>query len=292
MDDMRNLLIIIPSIIAIIGGVGKVSYNLFIESVKYQYKRVPAQQTNIGIIFNVALFTIIIIDIVGVILLFISFVIGTSSENKTDGATAPIIVVLIIMIILSGINFNALRNKYINKLTKHKYKRVGKLMFLSIIVNGFFWGGILIVLILSVVNTIIKRIDIKSNLGAVVFESSLTDNDYYIILACCAVAVFCMIFFMISLSLFEVGTVVNKDITYYIIRKGNVISCECYLDYIEYYLVVDSGAERYIKKSDVMEIKKLKGNLDPSIKKKKKYKKNAKIKLRKCVRRNRQNTDN
>lgn len=289
-DDIRNLLIIIPSIIAIIGGIGKISYNFFIESVKYEYKRVPAQQTNIGIMFNVALCIIIIIDIVGVALLFIGFIIGSSSENKMDATTVPLAWILIIMIILSGVNFNIVRTKYIDKLNKHKYEKVVGWTFLSIIINIIFWGLISIILSLVSMSTIIKGINIKSNLGRLVFESSLTYNDYYGITVCGIIAVFCVILFMISLSLFEIAYIVNKYDTYYIIRKDDVISCECYLDYIDYYLVIDNGVERYIKKSDVTEIKKVKGKLTLSIKKKRRFNCN-KVRLRKYIKRNRQNTD-
>lgn len=290
LDDMRNLLIIIPSIIAIIGGVGKVSYNLFIESVKYQYKRVPAQQTNIGIIFNVALYIIIIIDILGIVLAFIGFM-GASSESKIDMTNAPLAGILIIMIILSAFNFNKIRAKYIDKLNKNKYEKIGLLTFMSIIINIIFWGVLSIVLIIFFINIISERIAIKSNLGAWVFESSLTDTDYNGILLWGTTTVFCIIFFMISICLIEVGYLINKNINYYIIRKGNVISCECYLDYKEYYLVIDKGIERYIKKSDVIEIKKVKGNLNPNIKSKKRLKKRVKIKSRKFIKRNRRKTD-
>lgn len=291
LDKIRNLLIVIPSIIAIIGGVGKISYNLFIESVKHEYKRVPAQQTNIGIMFNVALFTIIILDILIVVLAFIGFIIGTSSENKMNITTGYLSLPIIASIIILGANFSMLRTKYINKLNKYEYKKLGGWNFLSIIGNIIIWGVILLILIAAIINAISKRIEVKYNLGELVFENYLSNNDYNALVNCISMVIFCIILFMISLSLFEVRNEINRVVTYYIIRKDNVISCECYLDYTEYYLVIDNGIERYIKKSDVIEIKKVRGNLNPNIKKKKKFKKRVKLKSRKFIKRNRQNTD-
>ena len=271
LEKIRNLLIIISSLITIIGGVGKIAYNLFIESVKYQYKRVPAQQTNVGIVFNVLFCTATIIDILGVSSIFIRFIIGATSENKTEMTTFILPIVFITSIILLGVNFNIVRNKYIHKLTRHKYryKKVGIWSFIAIILNIFCWGLLSLILISSIMTDISESIYLKSNSGTLIFESYLTGNDYEQLLNNSFIVIFFIVLFMISLSLLEMAFVVNKDSVYYFIRKDSVISCESYLEYIEYYLIVQNGSERYIKKSDVIEIEKINNSLKINKKKKK-----------------------
>lgn len=129
LDDIRNLLLIIPAIFALIGGIGKVSHNLFIETVKYKYKRVPDKQSNIGIMLSAILGVAAIIDLLALIALFISFINNPFNniceENINIGLLniGPFAFVLLLMMIWTLIIFFTIRLEYIEKLSKNKYKK-------------------------------------------------------------------------------------------------------------------------------------------------------------------------
>lgn len=100
-------------------------------------------------------------------------------------------------------------------------------------------------------------ISIESDSGLLAFKSILTDIDYNGLIFSSILLILSVSLFMISVSLFEVINAINKDIIYYIIRKENVDSCELYLEYDEYFMIIDNeGTERYIKKSEIIEIDK------------------------------------
>ena len=278
LDKIRNLLIVIPSIITVIGVISKIFYNLFMESVRYEYDDEAIQQSKSSIIFRALLGLVFIIDIIGLGLLFnqtiTKFVNGKLSSSNTNnavGITSTIIsVIIIISLIVLGYIFSKVRKTYILKLNQNKYKKINKLILILNIINTFFWGAASLIFIYTIYYMISIGIDIKSNnLGELIFESALTGIDYYGLIICGIVFILCISLFMLCISFYGIIDKINKDVTYYIIRRDDVILSKCYLDYIGYYLVIDKGVERYIKKSDVIEIKKVRGNLKSNIKKEK-----------------------
>lgn len=290
LDKISKLVIAIPSVITLIGVLGKISYNLFIESVKYKYKRVPAQQTTIGIIFNTILCITVIVDILGIFLLFAALIIGfingkfigniTStyiSEKAEKSITLLIMIFISVMLIYLIHTFSKLRIEYNNKLNGLIHNKIKKIMFILILGNVALWGILALLLIILTIYTIKEGITIKSNGGILVFESVLTEIDYNLVFTGSVTTILCVTLFMISLSLIEIIDSINEDSTYSLITKDRVISCKCYLEYKEHYLIIDGNIERYIKRDDVIEIER--ANLNRQ--KKKKYKKKEKHSLRK-----------
>lgn len=67
-----------------------------------------------------------------------------------------------------------------------------------------------------------------------------------------------LISLIISISLLNVIEMLESNCMYEIIIEQEVIMCRCYLEYEEYYLIFVNGMERYINKSKIKEVRKLK----------------------------------
>ncbi|POO87262.1 hypothetical protein, partial [Clostridium sp. 3-3] len=63
---------------------------------------------------------------------------------------------------------------------------------------------------------------------------------------------------IITISLCSIMKALKEDIAYYLVTQNESIICRFFLEYEEYYLIIMQGNEKYIRKTDVKIIRKIK----------------------------------
>jgi hypothetical protein len=273
-EQIGKIAIILPAVITFMGLLGNITYNFLIETIKYKYKRVPGQQSGAGIIFNVFKSLIIIIYICIIVLSIIGIIISLKHgqlienlthknfNNDTDkNLMNKIIVIIGAIAIYFMYSFFSFRDSYKNKLKGYKVKKVNKIKsILNLLI--LFVSGILIVLLLVFEGQLISsNIEIIFKNG-IVYKNNLDIIDYKSIFFVFIIGLLTSIVFMISLSLKEIINTINEEKIYSFFTSNDIILCKCYLEFKDYYLIIEKDIERYIKKECVIEVRKVNSKLD------------------------------
>lgn len=264
MNYLRNLLLTLTAVGAVLSFYIKVCRDFFIETVKSNYKNVPGKQSIFEIIVKWAMYSLFILDGV-VILLFILTKGEILFENITNTEVQDLwlkvfsIVILIFCsssLICTLYSFYKVKRYFIDKLEDKYKKTVGiktKIwiyisMAMSLIV--FLVGSAVIILNIYIKVTLVKE---GRNF---IFINSASKDDINNYISWVAISFVCLTIYIILNSINEFAKTINENCTYIILTDAEDIVCNSYLEYNECYLVFRNGVQRYISKSKVKEINK------------------------------------
>lgn len=238
MDELRGSLLLFGTMFTMLGVLIKVINDFFINVIKMKYQNVPGKQSSFSFILQ-------IITYIGVIVGFVSWIISiTRNQSNTLNLKPSIIILsLILSFFLFAPIFNAvnlflnLRTYFIDKLENGKINRMDKKYKKKIRL----WRNMsLIIPVISLFILISKLYEDK--------ETLIFWGGY---------AFFLFICFAILLRLEDIYNSLVKNDIYILKLKDEKVICKLYLEFEEFYLLYEDKHERYIKKSEVSEIRKV-----------------------------------
>lgn len=240
--DMVDFVVSLSSFLVIIGGVVKLFKDFFMEIVKFKYRNIPCKLSVFEVLIKLGMACVILFDIVAILVQIFNLVVNRGSAgflvNDGEGLLWIIgFIGAIVWLINIGVLFWELSNiydKFISYLENSTKKEVNKLDFwrISIVI---FLSSIYILMWTYV----IFELDIKSIIGL----SSLGIST--------------VISGIIAISLLEVYKTLKNREKYILYTDKELIACNMFLEYNNYYLIFEDGIERFIKKDEVKEIRKI-----------------------------------
>ncbi|MGG7176211.1 hypothetical protein ACQPU1_01365 [Clostridium paraputrificum] len=231
---IRNTLITATTIVTTLGIYVKATDNFTINTIRNKYKNVPAKQSIFNTVIKLFGYIIIISYLFLIVMIFIyvkqiGILESIKPKMKFEGPTISIIlgIMLAVFFFISissvFLNFNKIRSSFINKIKNESYDKVKNI---NIILNraGMLTSGVVIVYWIVYVFLMLRtKINIVSKNGTYIFENNISDYEISNVIFASFVAFVCLTSF---------------------------------LEYDEYYLIFENGIERYIKKSEIKEIRK------------------------------------
>lgn len=254
---IRDYLVVITTGITILGIFIKNLNNFFLDLIKSKYEPIPAKQKLFDTIIKTVTYIILIIELIFLALIITSIFdkyLESEPVKKNLGMLSCIAWILILLIVTTFGLTMYLSNKlaYIfrdnhGEKTKSKKKYVELLLNLKIfkdnkkVLNMFnkvmaiFMAAICVIFIISYI--------LNKN-----FQSAGVMGLFFII----AISMF-----IISNSLTPAIDVVNHKYNYYMVMKsGDVLITNFFLEFEDNYLIFKNGIQRYISKQEVKEIQK------------------------------------
>ncbi|MDB2160494.1 MULTISPECIES: hypothetical protein [Clostridium] len=264
MNYLRNLLLTLTTVGAVLSFYIKVCRDFFIETVKSNYKNVPGKQSIFEIITVWVMYSSVIIYIVLVILFILtkgSIVNIRSTDSIIQDKVVYLIATTILLLFFNslgclGISFFKLRRYFIYKLEGKYIKRLGNKMRLWISVSIITSLLLFLLGIFIVVYYPILQISLLKEGRNFIFINTLSVDEIYAFATYGIISFIGLTFFIILNGMREIAKTINEKCTYIILTDTEEIACNSYLEYNEYYLVFRNGMQRYISKSKVKEIDK------------------------------------
>ncbi|MDR3597723.1 hypothetical protein [Clostridium sp.] len=262
MSNIRDILVIITTIITILGVFIKALNNLFLDCIKNKYMNVPAKQSIFDTVFKSISYIALVIDIIYMFFM-LAVVIKSDSAELIDNTIIPkntiqsialVIVLLFMYIILStGQIFistvEALRKTIKTKDKSLKSERKYRL-------KAFFYKYII------GINLINKIISISfaglSTITIIYISMSGTiQQNTGTAITIILIGIVGLSMFIISNSITPALKMLKKQDLYYLITKSDTIICRFFLEYLNFYLIVEKDCERYISRGEIIEIRKI-----------------------------------
>lgn len=244
----------------------KAFYNFFMSIVKIKYEEVPGKQS----MFSVIIQWIGYIGFFVYLIILGSFIIKNFygeefliTKNMTPAYFIVLIIFFIVMIstVLASIS-TMQKFKYLNKVFRNKLE--GELIALEDNIemknkkNIYTFSISIVMFLIVIVEVISKNISVM-NSKILLFDNN-EDIEFFLIALVMEIIISTML--IISINMKEIiKTIRSKDL-YLILIDDEEIYCGCYLEYRNHYLVIkkDKKIERYISKSKVKEIRKIRSN--------------------------------
>jgi len=263
LDNIRNALLIITTAGIIIGIYVRSLNGYFIESIKCKYKYVPGQQSTFEMVINII--SAIIFAIYFIALVIVIFLIGVKSselnilsylqtnwrQDYTVVVTAFICGLPLIITFCINIMCDKLRtlftNKMNNKTVNSSFKVYKRATIVAILISAIY----LLLNLYVITKYNLEAQDIQTNLIFLILIIACTTN------------------IIILFSLKTIITELSANVNYTFHMNKMKITCKCYLEYKEYFLVLEDGAEKFIKKSEIIQIEKIEINKRSKTKKRK-----------------------
>ncbi|WP_143314226.1 hypothetical protein [Clostridium sp. HBUAS56017] len=267
LEQIRNFLLTLTAIGTVVGFFIKTVNDFFMKSIRKRYKNVPGKQTIFEIIVEWIAYIIVFIYlfVAGTLIItsiansdwhWVSANIQIGEINYGNFVGIAIVIAFFFSICAPIFAWSSVSNLFILKLEKglcHKVKRITKkIITLGVIASSITTSGG-IYLIWALLDQKVKLV-VKNS--SYFLENNLGDDDMKMILLVGFALFFTITAFIILNSLKEICKVIDKLQMYILCTSKENIICRCYLEYDEYYLLFENGTERYIKKSEVKEIKK------------------------------------
>lgn len=266
-DEIRNSLITLTTIITVLGVYIKVVDSFIINTIKSEYKNIPIKQSvfNIMITFAgyilVSLYFIFIIK--GVIHIYKngfleSFSLNVNLEKPNLGTALGLILAIAFLSTLTVvmINVGKTRSAFINKLENKSYEKIKRYT------RGINYYGIISAIVVNLYCIIYLYLVILTNIkfvnssGIYIVENYINDEELSSIAFSASMLFISFTSFLLLNSFREIHNAVNESKMYILFTNKETIVARCFLEYDEYYLIFEDGIERYIKKSEVKEIRK------------------------------------
>lgn len=261
MEDLRNIILTLSGLGALLGVYINFSSNFFTERIKTTFKNGPIKNSSVRVVISWIISLIMLIDIIAITIFFIGLTnsgvtlseVSIWDSNNSLGENLTIIAFLI-SLLSPIIVWGKVKSAFTYKLINNKTKKIGKLFK---VIN---LGGLVSSAFLSAIPAIM--------IGISIYEGIKIENNTieFILTIDKETLIYSMIMifinvtaFIVSFSLFEVIRSIGEKYQY-ILKGSKNISCINYLDYEDYYLVFNKGKETYIRKSDVKEILKINNN--------------------------------
>lgn len=242
-NDIRNWLLLIGTIITMVGiGVNWIN-NLFINTIKVKYQSVPGKQSRFSFIIQILVYVIVLISLASWVK---SMIYNNGAEsNSLANQYTPIIIIAAILAIIFIILpiwgtiyiYSRLMESYIAKLENRNISNLK--------MNYIIW--IRIIKYSSLVIPVVVFLILICRMYG--------DNKTLIFLI--GYCSFLFLFFCMLIRLENVYKHIISNNIYILKLKDEKIVCNLYLEYEEFYLVFEDQHERYIKKSEVSEIRKV-----------------------------------
>lgn len=251
---IKFIFYIIPIIIIFLKSID----NIFIESIKMRYSDVPGKLSDFSIIISFLGRLLVALDFIFCVIYIVLFFAG--SINLSSGATdvslskysilgIVLVVILMINIYLTIIEYNIIRSKYINMLEEKNDIQINKILN-KYLLKDFGNKSLKLNIILSYFNTAIY------GLLLLVYIIDIINNGYnensergnMIFLSCILLG--CLIMSVISNSLKKALSEMNEKKEYiFIYEDDQSIKTKLYLDFKDKYLIIKEGYEIFIPKN-------------------------------------------
>lgn len=264
MNYLRNLLLTLTTVGAVLSFYIKVCRDFFIETIKLNYKNVPGKQSIFEIITIWIMYSSIIIYIVWVIVFILtkgSMMNIKSTDIITQDRVAYLIAAIILILFLNSfsclvVSFHILRKYFIYKLERKCIKRVSNKMRLWIRGSKITSSLLCLIGMFVIIYYPMLQISLLKEDRNFIFINTLSVEEISTFATYGIIAFISLTFFIILNSMEEIAKALNENFTYIILTDTEEIACNIYLEYNEYYLVFRNGVQRYISKSKVKEINK------------------------------------
>ncbi|WP_027099343.1 hypothetical protein [Clostridium paraputrificum] len=251
MDNLRTFLTVMSMILTILGVLIKGINDFFINVIKMKYENVPGKQSSFSFVIQIMIYIVGIVTFIIWLLGALNIIITKSSTNGYYSIIVIIIGIIIAFLIFAPI-FNTtvvffdVMNEYIDKLEGGSFNR-HKENYKKTIVK---WKRLsLVVPIISLIILCTQQYLSKdSSLYILNKENSTIFAGYNFFLVVC---------FLFLIRLESIYNSIISNNLYIINTKEEKIKCRLYLEYSEFYLIFENGHERYIKKSEVVEVRKV-----------------------------------
>lgn len=246
-DTIKSLTIIVPAIIIYI----KTVHSLFIEIIKFKYKKSAGEESIFNIVLSIIGYAILAVEIVFFFLFIISILKGNKTYNPivllninpTISDIMGIIIVLIFLFMVYSVivNFARLIDSFRFKLENGAIDDMKKFYKRRINLNAFlilFLLCVFFVPFISVGYEVIK-------------EKNFSITLYFII-------GFIITMATVLHSLYKTWKDIYDERIYVLEGDGIFITCKLYLTYSDYFLIISEKEEKFISKSKIGIIRKIK----------------------------------
>lgn len=238
MDELRDSLLLFGTMFTILGVLIKSINDFFINVIKMKYQNVPGKQSSFSFVLQIIIYVVVIVG-------FVSWIVNVVRNQRNTLSVKPSIIILslIMSFFLFGPIFNSiylffnLKTYFIKKLENGKINRMDKKYKKKI----RFWRSMS--LIIPVISLFILIFELYKDKKTLIFWSGY--------------AFFLFICFAILLRLEDIYNSLVKNDIYILKLKDEKVICKLYLEFEEFYLLFENNHERYIKKSEVCEIRKV-----------------------------------
>lgn len=262
MSNVRDILVIITTIITMLGVFIKALNSLFLDCIKNIYRNVPAKQSIFDAVFKSICYISLVIDIIYMFFRLIIIIKSDSTgiidntiipQNATQFIALSIVLLFLYLILSTGQIFisavDELRRNIKPKNRNLKSKRTYKL---KVYFNKHIIG----------INFINKIISISfaglSTISIIYISMSGTmQHDTGASVTIILIGIVGLSMFIISNSMTPALKMLKKQDLYYLITKSDTIICRFFLEYLDYYLIVEDDCERYISRGEIIEIRKI-----------------------------------
>lgn len=252
---VRDVLVVVTTLITILSAIIKIGNNLLLDVMKSKFCEVPGKQS---MLLTVVKSIGLLVYTINCIILFFYIITSKSEIDKQISGIISVFkngdvissftvimyilffVMAIITITIFSYLINILKKMIYNINFLYKSKLMRRLNIFNIIVSLMF----------SSVSIICIAIIIGSS-----FAQKLNFSNYEALLFLSVILIFSLGIAVISFSSYSVMRFIESKQYYYIRTATEIIICRFYLEYKNYYLVIEDNTERFIKISEVKEIK-------------------------------------
>lgn len=253
LSHIKDLSLSLTTIITVLGIYTKTFNKLFLDIVKSRYNNVPGKQplfdTIIKSIMYIFCGTEIVTLIVSLIFQGKDKILGEGFKMNMDSIIGYALAILFGGLIYIFINsFSNLTLAFINKFENRRGLSTEKIRK----INKFNLYGSVFYLIICICALGVYIKSSKTNL--------LTSKDINAIVTIFSVTVISFTFCICSFSFKVIIEFLANNDTYIIYVEDESIYCSCYLEYEDHYLIRKNERDRYISRSKVKEIQKIRNN--------------------------------
>lgn len=272
LEKIRNISLLITGLGAVFSIYLKTFNGLAMDTIKGKYKNIPGRKSVFDAIIELIKYCFIVIYTILFSMAIMSFFtskeyeIVISSILKVDTYIDLVVILFALVSVVFPIasvsitinNFFEIKNKFIEKLENKEDIKVDSKLINHNKIGMFFSATITSIWLIFLVFIFTTGVDIVNNEGIYIFENNIPNDSISFLGILSFLAVISITSFIILNSLREIYIAINQE-EYYILNINNrEISCQLYLEYEEYFLIFENETEKYIKKSEVKEIIKLK----------------------------------
>ena len=257
LSTMRDVIIIFTTIITAIGIYVKTLNKLFLDIIKNEYRMIPGKNNVLDVIIKIIIYTGFVMGIIYLCIEIFQIMTVPYYIEVKEGIPTNIIqligfiiaIAFSFMITCTIVSILKIKDyleqyddysKKINLRSKNFLGRnIYKLNCWNIVIESVFLGlSIFVILIFAQED--VKYLYTKTIITVLIFG----------IIALGAL--------IITISLCSIMKALKEDIAYYLVTQNESIICRFFLEYEEYYLIIMQGNEKYIRKTDVKIIRKIK----------------------------------
>lgn len=259
---VRDILVIITTSITLLGVIAKTLNNLFLDCIKNTYMNVPAKQSIFDTVLKAISYIAFVISIfymfirLGVTIKYgsIGIIDSTAIPKNMIQFIALIIAVLFVYIIFCNIQIFLNTEQIFKKIIGYKGKYIESRRTNKF--NKFFNKHIIGI---NLINKIISISFAGLGIAGLIYVSISGEIQQVM-----SIGITILLIGIVGISMFIISNSMtpalrmlkNQDL-YYVITKSETIICRFFLEYLDYYLIVNKDCERYISRGEIIEIRKM-----------------------------------